>query len=296
LLYVSPTQINAQVPWELASSTSASTYVRVQWKDGHVTATTPVGVPIVPENPGLFTFEGPDPRPVVALHSSDYATGTVSVDGLATPGDNLTIKIQDRPYTYTVQSGDTLASIRDGFVALINHDPLVQASPAAIYTRVRLRARIPGPEGNGIKFSIVSPDGVTAILTPFNESLCCANEAGSLVTEDNPALPGETILVYGTGLGAISPDDAQQTLVTGMPYTGPVLNDPVESVSSLAGGKTANVLSAGLKPGTLALYEVALELNSSQPSNSLTQLTISQSTFTSNIVTFPVLNPNPPAQ
>jgi uncharacterized protein (TIGR03437 family) len=72
-----------------------------------------------------------------------------------------------------------------------------------------------------------------------------------------------------------------------------VLNSPIESVSSLAGGKTANVLYAGMKPGTVGLYEVDLELNPDLPTNPLTQLMIAQDVYISNIVTFPVLNPNP---
>ena len=62
-------------------------------------------------------------------------------------------------------------------------------------------------------------------------------------------------------------------------------------MSSLAGGKTANVLLSALKPNTFSLYEVQLELNSDIPTNPATQLTIAQFTFVSNIITFPVLNP-----
>ena len=64
-------------------------------------------------------------------------------------------------------------------------------------------------------------------------------------------------------------------------------------VSSLAGGKTANVLSAGLMPGTVGLYQVVLELNSDLPTNPQTQMTIAQDIYISNIVSFAVLNKNP---
>ena len=66
-----------------------------------------------------------------------------------------------------------------------------------------------------------------------------------------------------------------------------------EFVSSLAGGKTANVLSAGMKRGSVGVFEVVLELNFDIPTDPKTQLTIAQDVFVSNIVTFPVLkNPN----
>ena len=42
------------------------------------------------------------------------------------------------------------------------------------------------------------------------------------------------------------------------------------------------------KPGTFGLYEVTLELNSSAPTNTFSQLTVFQSWYVSNIVTLPV--------
>jgi uncharacterized protein (TIGR03437 family) len=291
LLYVSPTQINAQIPFEVADASSVNAYVRVEWSDGRVTVTNPVAVPIIPQNPGIFGYEGPEPRPAVALHSSSQATGTISVDGTAAPSDLVAITIEDRKYSYTVQEGDTLASIRDGLVALANHDPKVEAYASGLFTRIRLRARVPGPAGNGIRIGNATVEGGSAIISPFNGGLCCANQAGSLVTPQNPALPGETILIYATGLGVVKPDLARLAVKTGSKYDGLVLNEPLAFVSSMAGGKTANVLYTGMKNGTFALYEVHLELNSSQPTNPLTQLTIAQDIYVSNIATIPVFNP-----
>lgn len=290
LLYVSPSQINAQIPFHVLDATSVNAYVRTERKDGSVTVTTPVAVSIVPENPGIFAFDGRDPRPGVVLHATSNASGTVSVDGSVKAGDVATVAIEDREYTYTVQEGDTLASIRDNLINLINQDEKVTASAAGVFTRIRLRAKIEGPEGNGIAYSARVNEGAQVILTPTGSGLCCANVANSLVTEENPAVPGETIIIYATGLGITEPNS---DIVTGHRYRGPV-NEPREFVSSLAGGKTANVLLATLKEGEVGLYEVHLELNSDIPTNPATQLTIAQFTFVSNIVTFPVVNPNPP--
>jgi uncharacterized protein (TIGR03437 family) len=291
LLYVSPTQINAQIPFEVADASSVSAYVRVEWSDGRVTVTNAVAVPIIPQNPGIFGYEGPEPRPAVALHSSSQATGTISVDGTAAPSDLVAITIEDRIYSYTVQEGDTLASIRDGLVALANQDPKVEAYASGLFTRIRLRARVPGPAGNGIKIGSATVEDGSTIISPFNNGLCCANQAGSLVTAQNPALPGETILIYATGLGVVKPDLARLAVKTGSKYDGLVLNEPLAFVSSLVGGKTANVLYTGMKNGTFALYEVHLELNSSQPTNPLTQMTIAQDIYVSNIATIPVFSP-----
>ena len=134
-----------------------------------------------------------------------------------------------------------------------------------------------------------------ATLTVSNTATCCASAGGAPVTDDNPAIPGEIIKIYATGLGLVKPDDAKEGLATGAAYSGPEINDPLSFVSSLVGGRTANIISAGAKPGTIGIYEVLLQLNTDLPTNPQTQLTIAQDIYTSNIVTIPVVNPNPNA-
>ncbi len=293
LLYVSPTQINAQVPFEFLDTTSISAYVRIKRADGTVSVTTPVAVSIVQENPGIFTMPGQDPRPAVALHYSSNATGTVSVDGSVSAGDVATVTIEDRSYTYTAQDGDDLTTVRDALIELINQDPKVRAFPAGLHHRIRLQARIAGPAGNGIPFTASSGgDESGVILTPTNTALCCANIAGAPITRHNPAVPGQTLVVYATGMGL--PDNLEH-VATGQAYPhGAPMHQPREFVSSIAGAKTANVLYAGLVPGQVGLWEVHLELNADLPTNELTQLTIAQWEFVSNIVTIPLVNPNAP--
>ena len=292
LFYVSPSQINTQVPWEVLDATSINAYVRTRRSDGTYSVTNAIAVPIVPQNPGIFAESGPDPRPGVVMHGSSYATGTVSVDGTAQAGDTATIIIEDRQYTYTVQDGDTLNTIRDALVSLIhNGDERVDAFPSSIFTRVRLRARVAGPAGNGIVFSAKANDSAQVIMTATGAALCCANIAYSRVTDDNPAIPGETLIIYATGLGLVTPDEAKQGLNDGIAYNGPELNQPNESVYAMAGGKTANTLFAGAKLRTVGVFEVQLELNSDIPTDPQTQMTIAQDIYVSNIVTFPVRSP-----
>ena len=49
-----PGQINAQMPLEYSDRTSVSLYSRVTHADGSITVGSPIGVTIVPENPGVF--------------------------------------------------------------------------------------------------------------------------------------------------------------------------------------------------------------------------------------------------
>jgi uncharacterized protein (TIGR03437 family) len=296
LLYVSPTQINAQIPWEVLDATSISAWVRTKHANGTVTVTNAVGVPVAPQNPGIYADSGTDPRPAVAYHYSSNATASVQVDGTINAGDTGTITIEDRGYTYTVQATDTLQTVRDALIAMINANPdeKVTAQAAATnFTRILLTAKVPGDAGNGIPIAASNSTNADLILTVSQTALCCASQGGSRITPDNPAVPGEMIVVYGTGLGLVTPEEAKQGLRTGYKYNGPAQNDPYNFVSALAGGKTANVISAGADPGMVGTYKIVLELNSGLTTDPAAELTIAQDIYISNIVTIPVYSPNP---
>jgi len=254
------------------------------------------------DNPGIYAMTGPEPRAAYAYHGSSYATGTVAVDGTIEAGDVASINIEDRSYTYEVQDSDTLFSIRDALVELINANPneVVVATAAASFEFIRLRAKIPGPEGNGITFN-GSSAGPTAgstgavSISATNTALCCANVEGAPITLANPAQAGETIYIYGTGLGLVTPESAKEAIVDGGAYNGPANNTASSPVSALTGGSTATVFSGGLAVGLIGIYQIVLEVNSTIVTNPFTQVTISQDIYTSNIVTIPVYQPNPNA-
>ena len=323
LFSVSPTLIKAQLPFAVTGADTASSWVRTKRADGSVTVTTAVNIQVEEQNPGIFADTTPgaqEPRAVIATHASSFATGTVSVDGSVQAGDVGTINVGGVAYTYTVLKTDTLATVRDAFVALINADagsPVI-AKAAGVFTRIRLQAKLPGPDGNGtpVTASVTTPTtntgGALLILTPTNTGLCCASAGGTLITPANPAIPGESINIIATGLGLFcssgitnaidftlnfvgfctdSPDPALAAIVDGVPYKGPAVNAPIGSVSSLAGGSTAQVIFASYMVGQVGLYQITLELSSNLTPNPQTQLTISQGLNTSNIVTIPVAPP-----
>ena len=176
LFFVSPTQINAQIPWEVGDTTSINAYVRSE-QGGGVVTTTPVAVTIVPANPGIFT-SNPETRAAMAFHGSSNAIGIVSVDGTVTAGDIATVTVEDRSYSYTAVTGDTLDTVRDNLVALINRIPRLPLRPPGVFDRILIKARIEGPEGNGIAIGASASASATIIMTAFSTTLCCANVAG----------------------------------------------------------------------------------------------------------------------
>ena len=166
--------------------------------------------------------------------------------------------------TTRLQATDTLQSVRDGLIALINanSNERVTATVAGEFTRIILTAKVGGPAGNGILISGSVSTNATITISPLDSAeTCCANIAGSLVTPDNPVVPGEVITIYATGIGPTTLSDGLTPVsVTGQVYPGPALNVPVTNVDNAQmGGTTANVISAGLAVGMMpGVYAVVL--------------------------------------
>jgi len=299
LLYVSPTQINAQLPFEVSDANGVTAFIRTERTGGDTTATVNIAVPVVASSPGIFALPGTDPRPVIAYHTSDFGLAVVSVDGSIQEGDIATIGIEDRTYNYTVQATDTLATIRDGLITLINSngDEKVTAQPAGQFTRIVLTAKIPGPPGDGIPLTGSVSSGALVIITVLaNQSTCCSSAAGTPITPDNPAVPGEVITIFAAGIGLVNGPSGNPVQVTGQIYNGPTFNTPVTPVDNAqVGGLSANVIFAGLEPGYMGVYRLLVQLDPSTPTDANSQMFIAQSVFTSNIVLLPIVAPQPPA-
>jgi uncharacterized protein (TIGR03437 family) len=296
LLFISPTQINAQMMYEAADRTSVSVYIRSQHANGSVTATTPVAATIVPQNPGIFAQAGADPRQGIIYHGSSSAFNLIDVDGLVQGGDIGTVTIAGNNYSYTVQASDTLANVRDGLIAAINAgpDPNVYAAAANEYYRLTLTALTAGPQGEGVAVSATSTTATTntggpeLLLTVYNPTMCCSNVEGALVTRQNPAVPGELLYLFATGLGPFYP----QTVATGQVYPGGPQYPLATFVDSiLTGGTSATPISMGLVPGMVGVYYVQFLLNAGLAADAETQMTIAQQAYVSNVVTFPVSVP-----
>jgi uncharacterized protein (TIGR03437 family) len=314
IMMVSPGQIDVQIPFELIDTNSSSVYVRTLHNDGTLTVTSAVNIQVAPAAPGIYGLPGPEPRQAFAQHYSSFATDVIDIAGTPTASDIVTITIEDRSYSYTVLSTDTIfpsgnegSTVRDALVALINAngDEKVVAIASGFAARIILRSKVPGSAGDNLAVSgsvagqtttnvttgVTTTSTPTEVVTAINGGLCCANVAGSSVTVDNPAVPGELIIVYATGLGIVGPSAAQQSIVDFYPYEGPILNDPDASVSSLFGSVSGNILFAGLQVGAIGMYQVVLQVPGSLATNPLTQVTIAQNDNTSNVVIVPIFAP-----
>ncbi len=76
------------------------------------------------------------------------------------------------------------------------------------------------------------------------------------VTESNPALPGEFLLIFCTGLGPVLPEVPSGNVAPGTEPLAETLSTPMVNI----GGIPAEVVYSGLAPGFVGLYQVNVEV------------------------------------
>jgi uncharacterized protein (TIGR03437 family) len=94
---------------------------------------------------------------------------------------------------------------------------------------------------------------------------------GELITPTNPVHPGDSIVIWATGLGRTSP-----AIDSGMPAPSDPLADAVIQPSVLLGGVALDVQYAGLVPGSVGLYQINAAVPRSVPLGLSIPLVIAQ--------------------
>jgi uncharacterized protein (TIGR03437 family) len=194
---------------------------------------------------------GVAPGELVSIYGSNLAASTVVTQGgVAFPAslDGVQVLMNNRPAPlYFVSPGQIAAIVPYGTT-----EPIVQVQVNRNGVTSNAVTALRNATHPGIFSQSQSGEGIGAVLhTDY-----------SLVTEAKPALPGETIQVYLTGLGAVFPTIADGALGGATELT---LNKTQPgSVRGRVDNLTAEVAYAGLAPGLAGLYQVNLTV----PTNS----------------------------
>ena len=106
----------------------------------------------------------------------------------------------------------------------------------------------------------------------------------NLVDSSNPAIPGKYILIYCTGLGAVSANQPATGAAASLTELAPTANQATVTI----GGVTENAYFSGLAPGFVGLYQVNALVPAGVAAGSAVPLTISVGGATSNTVTIAV--------
>ncbi len=156
----------------------------------------------------------------------------------------------------------------NGVSVLINgrQAPLYFVSPGQInalvpYATQGPQAAIVVETGNGGRSNTVTVPVAPTAPGVFSQDLSGSGPGAilhadySLVTPARPAHPGETVLVYLTGLGAVNPGVADGTAGGGNP-----LSLVAAPLAVYVGGSPASVQFAGLAPGFPGLYQINITI------------------------------------
>jgi minor extracellular serine protease Vpr len=115
-----------------------------------------------------------------------------------------------------------------------------------------------------------------------NHALAVHPSDGALVTPDDPAFPGEVLILYATGLGPLS-----IPLADGYPAPSSPLAYTIEPFQVIVEGESSEVLFSGLAPGFDGVYQINFRVPRDAPSGAL-DIFIQSPYATSRTVALPV--------
>ena len=133
----------------------------------------------------------------------------------------------------------TLAVTVNGALSPAVTFPVAATAPGIfLYNRLRGDATI-----GGVPTTFIGPGAVAV------------NADGSLNAADHPAKPGDVIVVYMTGQGAVS-----NPILTGTPALAGPLSATLATTTATVGGANAEVLFSGLAPGFVGLLQANIRI------------------------------------
>jgi uncharacterized protein (TIGR03437 family) len=147
--------------------------------------------------------------------------------------------------------------------------------PFNVDGNAQMTLRTPGGISDNFNFSILSAapavfrSGTAGPQTSL--ATITRSDNGELITPTNPVHPGDTIVIWATGLGRTSP-----AIDSGMPAPSDPLPYAVIQPSVLLGGVALDVQYAGLVPGSVGLYQINATVPGSVPFGLSIPLVIAQ--------------------
>jgi uncharacterized protein (TIGR03437 family) len=222
-----------------------------------------------------FSGSGVYLNPTGVVNAASYAPFTTGV----APGELLVLTGSGLAPNTSIGSGD-IATTAQWPTKLNGVQVIIDGIPAPLYyvSATQIAAIVPFEaslyaiatiqvNNNGALSKtlteFVSP-GVAGIFTNPADGIGYAaaeHLSGALVTEANPAQPGEYISVFLTGLGSVFPPN-----LDGAPGSSTTLNNTVNTITANIDGLTsgtqtaASVVYAGLAPGYAGLYQVNIQI------------------------------------
>ena len=237
----------------------------------------------------LFKIAPTGSGPAIAVSG---ITNAASYTSTVAPGEIISIFGSNLAVTPAVASGQPLPTQLNNLKVTVNGlaAPLIYASPLQVNVQVPFETQpgaaqiqVTGDAGTAtanVQVSLTAPGIFTVNAQGTGAGAIEHGVNYQLVTDSNPATPGEIVSIYCTGLGAVvSP------VASGSAAASPVAT--VAHVDVSIAGIPAKVTYAGLAPGFAGLYQVNAEVPQGIPTGNQT-LQITAGGVASNTVTLAV--------
>jgi uncharacterized protein (TIGR03437 family) len=147
--------------------------------------------------------------------------------------------------------------------------------PFNVDGNAQMTLRTPGGVSDNFNFSILpaAPSVFRSGIAGTDTGIATITRAdnGELVTPTNPVHPGDSIVIWSTGLGHTSP-----AIDAGMPAPSDPLPNAVIHPTVTIGGVALDILYAGLTPGSVGLNQINATVPKSVPQGLSMPLVISQ--------------------
>lgn len=214
------------------------------------------------------TFNGTgvyiDPTGVVnAASSAPFTAGVAPGELLTLYGTNLASALTIAPAIPFPTTLDNVQVTVNGIAAPIYYVSPTQLSFIVPYGALTgaiaaIQVNNNGTASNTVTmFAATTAPGIFTVPPGGLGYGAILHQDGTLVTSKSPAQIGETVSVFVTGLGAVSP-----TIADGDAGPSPGLSYTTNTIAADIGGTTATVTYAGLAPGLAGLYQVNVTIPS----------------------------------
>jgi uncharacterized protein (TIGR03437 family) len=138
-----------------------------------------------------------------------------------------------------------------GFVSPTQVNFVLPSDLTVTGTTVQVR----NPAGISTAVPITIQAGAAQLFTSDGKNVLGSHAGGTLLGKSSAAVPGETIVVYATGLGATTPAQIPGIVPTD---AAPLATLPRVTI----GGASATVVSATVVPGAAGLYQINIQVPS----------------------------------
>jgi uncharacterized protein (TIGR03437 family) len=207
-----------------------------------------------------FTIAGGQPTPAIYSGGITNAAGPANGQAPVAPGSLISIYGTNLSTLQTGQPATTfpLPTLLGGSQVLMNGI----AAPLVYVSAGQINAQVPWELAGATSLSVqvlsngVASNTATTMSAGTAPGIFAVTHAadGSLVTSGNPAVPGEYLVIYCTGLGLVTNQPA-----SGAVASGSALSSTVKTTVVTIAGVSANVVFSGLTPGFAGLYQVNVQ-------------------------------------